>query len=444
MAVVLSVDAISPVMSARLAMTKSGITPPRPIEPLFATSARLWLSVWTAVQAVAAVVSAYTVLESSAGVPGDVRTAEAIRTLGMLALIVVYQVLGLELYEWILERKWAVALYVLAGWAMIFLGISLHRVFELLVFGAVLEAFLFLPFAWATLVLTLLTVAEALWIVARSASLGPGETVWRVVAILAMAITFGTMLLYIHHANRAATVRAGLLADLDGAHRELARQAHEAGVLEERQRLSHDLHDTLAQGFASVIRHLEAARLALSSSGGASEGLVAAAHPHLARAEAASRENLDEIRQLVLALRPPQLVGAGLTAAIERFVREWAKRTGVAAAATFTNVPEFQADIDVILLRVTQEALSNIAKHAAATEVTVMLTCVDGLVLLSIDDDGRGIADPTSFREGSFGLAGMHERVQRVGGRVMVESSKGRGTSVTVAIPLDVATAARK
>ena len=93
-------------------------------------------------------------------------------------------------------------------------------------------------------------------------------------------------------------------------------------------------------------------------------------------------------------------------------------------------------DADVIFLRATQESLSNVARHASATSVNVTFNCIDGLAMLTIEDNGRGFANVEETGERHFGLRGMRERVQRFGGRVLIDSEVGAGTSVTVALPL--------
>jgi len=228
-----------------------------------------------------------------------------------------------------------------------------------------------------------------------------------------------------------------LLRQLDDAQRDLADRAREAGVQEERQRLARDIHDTLAQGFTSVIKHLEAVALNFAAAEASrTRDVVQNARPHLAHATNVSRESLEELRRLVWALRPQQLSEATLGAALQRIVAQWGEANGVNATCEVASMPPLQPDADVIFLRATQEALSNVAKHAAATTVSVTLHAVDGLALLSIDDDGRGFADSDVQRDGKFGLAGMRERVRRFGGHVLVESTVGGGTSVTVAMPL--------
>jgi signal transduction histidine kinase len=101
-----------------------------------------------------------------------------------------------------------------------------------------------------------------------------------------------------------------------------------------------------------------------------------------------------------------------------------------------TPLPPLRPEADVIFLRVTQEALSNVAKHARASRVSVALHAVDGLALLSVDDDGGGFVESDADRDGKFGLTGMRQRVRPFGGHVLIDSAPGEGTSVTVAMPL--------
>ena len=163
---------------------------------------------------------------------------------------------------------------------------------------------------------------------------------------------------------------------------------------------------------------------------------------HLAHAQDVSRTSLAEIRRLVWALRPPQLVDAPLAGAVERIVSHWSETNGIATVCEIGALPPLLPDADVIFLRATQESLSNVARHARASRVTVSMACVDGIVLLSVEDDGQGIADVEAAGAGKMGLAGMRERVRPFGGRVLIESASGAGTNLTVALPLAVVSAA--
>jgi signal transduction histidine kinase len=410
------------------------------IEPLFAHNVRLWLRVWAAVQTVALLVGCYSMVHDAGGVARFVTTRAAFASLATVVLLVAYHAIGFRAHAWILSRPWAVGLYVPLGWLLILWSLRYAPGFVLLVFGAVLQGFIFLPFVAAITTLVLVVALLVGMITAQSKATWNTLMMARVLSVVAMGVMIGTVMLYIHRVNRDAAIRARLLRQLDDAQRDLADRARESGVQEERQRLARDIHDTLAQGFTSVIKHLEAVELSFAATSPPTEDAARVAMtkalPHLAHARDVSRASLGEIRRLVWALRPPQLAEATLGAALERIVAQWSEANGVSATCEVAGMPALQPEADVIFLRATQEALSNVSKHADAHSVAVALHAVDGLALLSIDDDGRGFVDSETDREGKFGIAGMRERVRRFGGHVLIESAPGEGTSVTVALPV--------
>jgi signal transduction histidine kinase len=423
-------------------MTVMTLAPDRPsIEPLFAYNERLWLRVWAATQAVALAVACYVMSDAAGGIRPFLASPSAVRALITVAMLVAYHVIGFRGYRWMMRRAWAVFVFVPLGWAIILASFSTNGAFSVLILGAILQGFIFLPFAWAiaTLVAVMLLMTSA--IVMRRMAVETSLTISRVVGLLATGTMFGTVMHYNPRANRDWAIRSRLLRELDEAQRGLAARAHEAGAQEERQRLARDIHDTLAQGFTSVIKHLEAIELSFAAPRVDSADVIRGALPHLSNAQAVSRASLDEIRRLVWALRPPQLVETTLAAAIERIVAQWSEANGIAATCAITALPRMQPDAEVIFLRATQESLSNVARHAHATHVSVAMHCVDELLLLSVEDDGRGFTDADVAGAGKMGLMGMRERVRPFGGRVLIESANGTGASITVALPLAFVTA---
>lgn len=422
------------------AMTPAAVSDRRPVEPLFAHNVRLWLRVWAGIQAVALLTGSIFLVNDAGGLRAFIASRAAAPALLTMALLIAYHVVGLKAHAWILARPWAIAAYVPLGWVIIIQSLRVGSGFVLFIFGAVIQGFIFLPFAAAIATLTVVVLLISSIIVLQTASRKNGFVVPRVLSIVAMGVMVGTVMSYIHRVNRDAAIRAKLLKELDDAQRDLADRARDAGVLEERQRLARDIHDTLAQGFTSVIKHLEAVELSFGGANAASDDAARAAmhraQPHLQHARDVSRASLGEIRRLVWALRPPQLAEATLAAAVERIVAQWSGANGVHATCEIAALPALQPDADVIFLRATQEALSNVARHAAAKHVAVGMHCVDGLVLLSVDDDGRGFSESETEPDGKFGLRGMRERVRRYGGHVLIETAPGEGTSVTVAMPL--------
>jgi two-component system sensor histidine kinase UhpB len=148
-------------------------------------------------------------------------------------------------------------------------------------------------------------------------------------------------------------------------------------------------------------------------------------------------------RYLALELRPPELDDLGLESALATFVAEWSARYGVASDVALRGEDERAASPDVAsaLYRIAQEALTNVAKHARASEVSVIVERRDGEVRLIVEDDGGGFdVDATATRvraERRLGLAGMRERAALVGGNLTIESSPGAGTTVYVRLPAE-------
>lgn len=212
-----------------------------------------------------------------------------------------------------------------------------------------------------------------------------------------------------------------------GLQAQLLTQAREAGILEERQRLAREIHDTLAQGFTGIITQLGAAQQAKD-------------HPerwqqHVENALALARESLGEARRSVHALRPAPLERVGLPDALAGVARRWSQVHGVPAALTTTGEPvALGADADAALLRVAQEALANIARHASASRVGITLSYMEDIAVLDIRDDGVGFGDGAAA--GGFGLESMRQRMAQVGGTLEIESEPGYGTAVSARVPV--------
>lgn len=227
---------------------------------------------------------------------------------------------------------------------------------------------------------------------------------------------------------------AALLAAQDGlvaAHDELAHAQREAGVLAERQRLARDIHDTLAQGFSSI--------LLLSRAGLAGEP----SRDLLTQIETTASENLDEARRVVHALTPATLESAPLAAALERLLARLTEQTGITSRLTSDGDLDLPTTAEVALLRVAQSALANVRLHSSASRVQVTLTGGDDAVTLDVVDDGTGFDPdaPLTRVDGSgFGLRAMRERLAELGGTLVVESTPGEGTALLASIPLDRST----
>ncbi|MCP5101685.1 MAG: GAF domain-containing sensor histidine kinase [Chloroflexi bacterium] len=214
----------------------------------------------------------------------------------------------------------------------------------------------------------------------------------------------------------------------------LVAQAKETAVLHERQRMAREIHDTLAQGFTSIVMHLEAAEQAVP------QDLDTVQH-HLDQARHTARESLGQARSVVDDLRPDVLQSRPLHEAIERVVRTWSRRSQIESTFQATgDICALHPEVEVTLLRSVQEALSNIRKHAQATSVCVTLTYLGDVVILDVEDNGVGLGfapRPTGeLKSSGFGLVAMRERIEALGGELSLESEPGEGTTVAVSIPM--------
>ncbi len=217
-----------------------------------------------------------------------------------------------------------------------------------------------------------------------------------------------------------------------GLHAQLLVQAREAGVLDERQRMAREIHDTLAQGLAGILTQLQAAEQTMDE--------PTTLRRHVTNAMNLARESLTEARRTVHAVEPAMLAEARLPDAISDVVRRWAEVNRIDAVLTTTGDPRaMHPDVEVTLLRAAQEALANVAKHAKASRVGLTLSYMEDLVTLDVRDDGVGF-DPNVKRtngsaNGGFGLTGMRQRVQRLAGRLEIESEPGGGTAISASVP---------
>jgi signal transduction histidine kinase len=242
-----------------------------------------------------------------------------------------------------------------------------------------------------------------------------GSLVVRGLSVIVIGLCFKVLALEMDERGR-------LQANLTSAERK-------AGRLEERQRLAREIHDTLAQGFASIIVHFE--RAEQIDSLGASP-----AKPHLELARSVAREGLEEARRMLAALRPEILAQRGLPEALGRVCEEWSRRTGIQANLSITGTPApMHPQIELTLLRGTQEALTNVARHSGARTAAVTLSYMEDILVLDVQDDGKGFV-PSTEKGTGYGLTGMRERAERLQGSFSVESLPGEGTTVSISLPV--------
>ncbi|MGA5894780.1 sensor histidine kinase [Streptomyces venetus] len=241
--------------------------------------------------------------------------------------------------------------------------------------------------------------------------------------VVAVGVLIG---LWAHSVVAQSTERARLITELEETQARLSEAHQRQGAADERERLARDIHDTLAQGFASIIVLAEAARAGLDSEPDRSA-------QQLRSIESTARENLAEARELVGSAQGPGRAAAGSVATtLRRTLDRFAEDTGLTVDAELADL-ECDQQTRIALLRCTQESLANVRKHARASTVGVVLARQPYGVELEITDDGTGFVVAKSS---GFGLDGMRKRLAELGGRLTVTSSVGDGTRVLALIPL--------
>lgn len=352
--------------------------------------------------------------------PGNVPVAVAALTgVGVWALALVRRVLRVESNDW---RSFAfvavtVALFFVALLAAPTAVAAIPTIYPLI----------FAPLSLPTALVVTTAVNVAPLIIALSVhgtswpSLPMGVALTLIGVFVAPVIGI-TIMTSMKQRERLST----LVAELHASRAESARLSREAGVAAERERLAREIHDTLAQGFTSIVALAQAVEPELESD-------TASAKRHVELIRTTARENLSEARAMVAELTPTALHSESLPAAIERQCDRLSVESGIAATLRLDGeLPPLGMATDVVLLRATQEAFANIRRHSQASTVTVELTRADHGVRLTVADNGIGPADE---RAEGFGLRGMRARAEQVGGTMSVTPTPGGGTTVTVEVP---------
>jgi signal transduction histidine kinase len=203
-------------------------------------------------------------------------------------------------------------------------------------------------------------------------------------------------------------------------------------VLEERGRLAREIHDTLAQGFVGISSQLDAVAMCLPDE-------TTPARKFLDLARRMARHSLTEARRSVMDLRASALEGQDLAAALESGTRVWTAGSPVDVNVDVSGAGQpLPQEMEQHLLRIAQEAVTNVLKHAGASQIRIKLHMEARKLYLRIADNGRGFEQQDAFasRGGHFGLLGMRERAERLGGELRLASHPGEGTVVEVKAPL--------
>ncbi len=211
---------------------------------------------------------------------------------------------------------------------------------------------------------------------------------------------------------------------------QLREQAQRAAALGERSRLARELHDSVTQSLYSVTLYAEAAARLLAS------GAQAQAAEHLRELRDTAQEALREMRLLIFELRPPALEKTGLVAALQARLDGVETRGGMKAELQVEGEEHLARREQEELYHIAQEALNNALKHSGARSVQVRVKFLDDCTLLEICDDGAGFEVHEIRDSGGLGFKGMTERAQRIGGDLAIESAPGKGTRVSIRVPV--------
>ncbi|MCT2139756.1 sensor histidine kinase [Dietzia cinnamea] len=241
-------------------------------------------------------------------------------------------------------------------------------------------------------------------------------------ALVALGLGAGVRALH-----RESQARRAVIAELMATRSELAAREREVGREAERARLAGEIHDTVAQGLSSIGMLLHAAERSDPS------------HPaveQICLAREVARENLTETRRLIAALRPAPLDGVSLAGALRRIAeRVGTENPGLAVSVGGDLTADPPAELSAVLVRVTQEALTNAVRHGSPDQIRITLDHRPTSVQLEVHDDGCGFDTTAPRTAASFGLDGMARRVDDLGGTLEVESEVGGGTSVRAVLP---------
>ncbi|WP_272027843.1 sensor histidine kinase [Kocuria rosea] len=258
-------------------------------------------------------------------------------------------------------------------------------------------------------------------------------------AVFAVVVGHGYRRLY-----RDAQRHRRVIRELEAARTELAHREREAGRSAERERLSREIHDTLAQGLSSIVLMSRAARQSLAQDDPVRAG------ERMAIIEATAVENLAEARRFVRDLSSPALDSSLLTALREvcAHTEQRVRASGEDLDCKFRcegEVPDLPSEYQSLLLRAAQSSLANVAAHSRARTAVVTLAGWDDAVSLDVFDDGIGFVPDAADRdtgEESYGLTKLQHRVRELGGTFALESEPGNGTVISIRLPLTRPTAA--
>lgn len=201
---------------------------------------------------------------------------------------------------------------------------------------------------------------------------------------------------------------------------------------EERQRISRDIHDAIGQSLTIIKLTLKAIQNKYKE--------VKDLDEEIAGLSSYVEEAMEEVSRISKNLSPSYVNEVGFQKALRLYIETFSKKTGIQVLSSFPEVFSFQSpQQEIYLYRITQEALNNIAKHAAATTVEIRLAIMNDQILFSITDNGKGFNGTSEEYHGGLGLLGIRERIAALGGNICVESIPNQGTTIKMEVPYDAA-----
>lgn len=199
---------------------------------------------------------------------------------------------------------------------------------------------------------------------------------------------------------------------------------------EERKRVARDIHDGPAQSLANVVLQVEYCQKLLDVD-------PSQIRPELELLKSIARSNLENIRKIIFALRPMDLDDLGLVPAVKRFISEFERTCEVPVQFQFIGGERrYNSSLEVAVFRIIQEALNNVAKHAQASKVEMVLETQPNVVSAVVRDNGRGFEAEEAPGENSFGIRGMKERAALLKGEIRINTAPGKGTEVFMSFPV--------
>ena len=297
-----------------------------------------------------------------------------------------------------------------------------------------------IPLTWAILTLPIRPAAYwgLFYTAVTAASFAVGISLGEgLIALFLYGVLYAFVGAFAHALVRADTARResqSLLAELQEAHgqlQEYAQHAEEMAVIQERNRLAREMHDTLGHRLTVAAVQLEGAQRLCTSDPGQAETMVVTVREQV-------RDALAELRSSVAKLRAPIEADLQLRSSLQRLITNFQDATGLTVYQMLPEeMPHLPDPHRLAIYRTAQEALTNIQKHAKAERVWLMLTVSHNRVSLLVGDDGKGV----SLRkdQSGFGLRGMRERASQLGGELHLEPRKGGGTQVSFRLPLPAA-----